>query len=102
MQLIDGNIPAYRGIKLLPEPYIPDDAAGVDSLSDSEDEYTYVALARDEEFFLGYKPEMIYHRGVRARDGKVVHAHWVGRLGIMLAVPEWTSLAVNVDPVAVS
>lgn len=100
MQLIDGDIPAYGSIPLVPMNYILNDAPGVLSLSGGAGAYSFVALARAAQFFVGYKPQMVTWRAPHPEDGKTINLHWRGRIGFQMDVPEWTAMAVNVNPVA--
>lgn len=100
MQLIDGNIPAYSGIPLKPVPWLPNAEDGVagTSVSDTESSYTYILLARPQELFIGFHPEMRRWASWDYRDGKQLHIHLLAMFDVQISLPERTVLTYNVTP----
>lgn len=99
MALIQGGVPAYRGIPLVPVSQIPnaEDGTGAGSVS-AADSYSYIFLCRPEQLFIGFNPRLKRHMAWRNSDGKVLNIHLYAAFDVQIDRPEWTALATNVTP----
>jgi len=91
IQTEEGNLKMF-GIELVPVYYIPTNVSGSLTMTGSSDEYTWVMLARPDNMYLGYRPEMQLF----------THPNEEGNILNISMWAEWAAQFANVDEVAMA
>lgn len=88
----------YRGIPIVPVPYIKNDYDGLNSLSGTTDAYTWVLLTMNNNLIVGWGPEMRLWQGTEQTTGKIRYVAWWGQFDTQFSIIDAVVSAVNVTP----
>lgn len=87
----------FSGIPMIGVSYLPTDVDGINDKSETTGSYTYVVLAEQKNFALGFGPQMTFSR-YPDKYGKFDVLNWWGQFDVDFARIEAVCKAVNVTP----